>query len=622
MYVHSVKLSNFKSIGDYNESEIILEPDVTAIIGKNESGKSNILDGLSRINFHGMNSCDFSDDVLNRYADANTQIQYMVVLKPTPEEQAQGILEDTTATFFNFGCNISGGLYDRFKELEICIKDYKSVLKEIGPNPFGLSGVQFKQYKMTLTSLKAENSVDLFSIEKAQKYLEQLIYDSKLETDDTLWLYSSHLRKCLNQLNSHFPIFYLRSNSTHLNHKYSSSEVKDELVNSETHSNSLLHDLVDLCRVTVDDFIAAAQPGSSPRQTTLRDSVKQRIRDFINRTFQTVYKTEWVYFDVDFNGGDVIFSVKTEDGLAMPLNERSYGFRWYLDLFIDALSRGSVLQGRPVVYLIDEPGASLHANAQKELLGIFARLARHENRQIVYTTHSPFMLDVSHDLHKMRAVVKDGLGYTKIYKTVYDPNIYPEGQKATLVPVINALGASLSTTFGPATNKLNVVLEGVSDYIYLSTMSKYLKIGEEELNFIPSTGATNSKLLCEILQGWKCPCIALFDYDEAGVNSGESLNKELLWEYKRQYCYIVDVSVEDIRSLTYKTNRKVIEDIITQTELNRCCMQYGIDENIGKTLKAKLVCEAISDGRFTPNKTAQGNFKELLGRLVSYYRIG
>lgn len=296
MYVHSVKLSNFKSIGDYNESEIILEPDVTAIIGKNESGKSNILDGLSRINFHGMNSCDFSDDVLNRYADANTQIQYMVVLKPTPEEQAQGILEDTTATFFNFGCNISGGLYDRFKELEICIKDYKSVLKEIGPNPFGLSGVQFKQYKMTLTSLKAENSVDLFSIEKAQKYLEQLIYDSKLETDDTLWLYSSHLRKCLNQLNSHLPIFYLRSNSTHLNHKYSSSEVKDELVNPETHSNSLLHDLVDLCRVTVDDFIAAAQPGSSPRQTTLRDSVKQRIRDFINRTFQTVYKTEWVYF--------------------------------------------------------------------------------------------------------------------------------------------------------------------------------------------------------------------------------------------------------------------------------------------------------------------------------------
>lgn len=43
MYIHSVKLVNYKSIGDYPESEIILEPKVTAIIGRNESGKSNIL---------------------------------------------------------------------------------------------------------------------------------------------------------------------------------------------------------------------------------------------------------------------------------------------------------------------------------------------------------------------------------------------------------------------------------------------------------------------------------------------------------------------------------------------------------------------------------------------------
>ena len=51
MHIHSVKLINFKSIGDYPESEVILEPRVTAIIGKNESGKSNVLEGLSYIDF-------------------------------------------------------------------------------------------------------------------------------------------------------------------------------------------------------------------------------------------------------------------------------------------------------------------------------------------------------------------------------------------------------------------------------------------------------------------------------------------------------------------------------------------------------------------------------------------
>ena len=40
MYVHSVKLTNFKSFGDYKENEVIVEPRITAIVGKNESGKS------------------------------------------------------------------------------------------------------------------------------------------------------------------------------------------------------------------------------------------------------------------------------------------------------------------------------------------------------------------------------------------------------------------------------------------------------------------------------------------------------------------------------------------------------------------------------------------------------
>ena len=51
MYVHSVKLINFKSIGDYPEAEVILEPRITAVIGKNESGKSTLVNLLSRTLF-------------------------------------------------------------------------------------------------------------------------------------------------------------------------------------------------------------------------------------------------------------------------------------------------------------------------------------------------------------------------------------------------------------------------------------------------------------------------------------------------------------------------------------------------------------------------------------------
>lgn len=77
MYVHSVKLINYKSIGEYSESEIILEPKVTAIIGKNESGKSNVLEGLSRINFLSPDPNAFSDDLANR--SNGSPIKYILV---------------------------------------------------------------------------------------------------------------------------------------------------------------------------------------------------------------------------------------------------------------------------------------------------------------------------------------------------------------------------------------------------------------------------------------------------------------------------------------------------------------------------------------------------------------
>lgn len=66
MQIHSVKLINYKSIGNYPESEIIIEPNVTAIIGKNESGKTNILRGLSEISLTEYSSKAFSDEKANR----------------------------------------------------------------------------------------------------------------------------------------------------------------------------------------------------------------------------------------------------------------------------------------------------------------------------------------------------------------------------------------------------------------------------------------------------------------------------------------------------------------------------------------------------------------------------
>ncbi len=297
--------------------------------------------------------------------------------------------------------------------------------------------------------------------------------------------------------------------------------------------------------------------------------------------------------DLGFNAGVVSFVVTSENGEALILSERSNGLRWYLETFIDA--QANDIAGRNVIYLLDEPGASLHVNAQRELLSLFQHLSEKGN-QVVYTTHSPYMLDLQTDgVHRIRAVVKNSEGYTYIYKTAYDARISPDSQQDTLAPIINAIGMNLNDTFGPAKDKLNIVTEGMSDYIYLCTIAKVLGIDTERYAILPSVGASNCINICSILHGWGCRYIALFDYDTAGVKTGgEYLRKDMMFEYKAQYCYLADVSQEDVEKKTYKDSPYMIEDVVTREEISRYCSETNTSSTIGKTLMAKLMSNAVT----------------------------
>lgn len=205
------------------------------------------------------------------------------------------------------------------------------------------------------------------------------------------------------------------------------------------------------------------------------------------------------------------------------------------------------------------------------------------------------MLDTVNDgIHRIRAVVKDLQGYTRIYKTAYDNRISPDSVHDTLAPIINALGMNLNDTFGPAKDKINIVTEGASDYIYMCMMAKLLKIDSEKYAIIPSQGASNSVNICAILHGWGCKYIAVFDYDIGGVESGaEVMRKQWIYELNKQYCFLNEVTQEDINSKTYKTAKYMVEDVVTRDEINRFCTAMDISPKLNKALLAKKMSNAI-----------------------------
>ena len=85
------------------------------------------------------------------------------------------------------------------------------------------------------------------------------------------------------------------------------------------------------------------------------------------------------------------------------LDVRSSGFRWFIS-FLAAFKE--FYSDKSVIVLLDEPALALHARAQRDFLD-FIEDTLADHHQVIYTTHSPFMIDARH-LERVRMVEDHG----------------------------------------------------------------------------------------------------------------------------------------------------------------------------------------------------------------------
>jgi hypothetical protein len=150
---------------------------------------------------------------------------------------------------------------------------------------------------------------------------------------------------------------------------------------------------------------------------------------------------------------------------SVPFDDRSRGFVWFFSFlaYFTELEEGT---DRDLILLLDEPGLSLHGRAQEDLLRLIdARLApRH---QVIYTTHSPFLVPAD-NFHRVRTVIdQDGVG-TQVSSEIF------KADEDTAFPLLTAMGIELSQTLFVGEHTL--LLEGPSDLIYLDVLSDALEV--------------------------------------------------------------------------------------------------------------------------------------------------
>lgn len=154
------------------------------------------------------------------------------------------------------------------------------------------------------------------------------------------------------------------------------------------------------------------------------------------------------------------------------------------------------------IVLLDEPGHSLHPLAQRDLSRFFDSLAL--TNQILFTTHSPFMIDADR-LDRVRKVYVDEGGGTVASDDLGQARS-KGGHRDTgaTYAVHSALNLSVSESL--LLGCTPVIVEGPSDQHYLSAIKNVLiskgRIQPSaELVFPPSGGAKTAKIIASILVG-------------------------------------------------------------------------------------------------------------------------
>lgn len=442
MIFKAFQIKNYKSFVDSGLCSV--QSGVTVFAGQNESGKTNILTALAKIN-----------------------------------DKAPSFATDE----FSFG-----GLDS--PEIMYC---------------FELSDDEVDELKSTYPDIDIDPSVSVVVKQKTRMVHCDYVVEGEDETTA-----STIGAKFLQDIENMLPKFVIYKTAT------------DELPDAFTAQDISKTPIKRLSKYlnTAFDKIFAEKNQQSQRNFT------RNLSRSISDDFSTKYKQKEVRLEFDINGSTMSIYIQDkkaasdEYGYSFRLSQRSTGLGWYLNFYI-AL-KGEDLKNGDII-LIDEPGMYLHPKAQQEMREILCDESK--NNQIIYTTHSPYLIDTE-NIGQIRLVEKLGVDGDGGYNEVSEirERIHHSSNIDTLKPITDAIGYSLGSELNINYKKV-LICEGVSDYYYIKALENIM--GEELCCGIThANGCNNIDRVSSLFLGLGiAEQYALVDSDSSGIRERNKLIK-------------------------------------------------------------------------------------------------
>ena len=293
--------------------------------------------------------------------------------------------------------------------------------------------------------------------------------------------------------------------------------------------------LLDLVNTTSDEI---DQTGDSEELTASLEAIQNTLTDEIFEFWSQNRHLE-VRFDFrrgrpedppPFNEG-WNFTTRIHNSrhrASVGFDRRSAGFVWFFS-FLIWFSRVRQNFGDNVVLLLDEPGLSLHGKAQQDLLRYFDERLR-PRHQLVYTTHSPFMINARR-IEELRTV-QDKDGAEEVLGTKVGERILSSDED-TLFPLQGVLGYDIAQSMFVGPHVL--VVEGPTESALINWASRQLlSRGRPGLDVrwavCPAEGASKVTSFVTLFRGRGLSIAALLDYHDTQQGLVDRLDQSDLLE--------------------------------------------------------------------------------------------
>ena len=484
MKLLETRVKKFRNIID--STPVSISNDITCLVGKNESGKTAFLHSLYRLNPVRQNVSFIIEYQYPAWLEKRDKLRGLDLGSEVPIEVKFQIEENEVSAIDSiFGQGV-------FEKAELILsKNYNNeILYQINVNEKVciknlLKDLSFsKETRTEITKCQTIGEINstILSItpnpeaeEKDKEAIAELKKRIKLILADSDDLESAIYSK----LEEYIPQFIYFDKYSSLPY---SVKIHDVLKTPEQNLNDEQLTARSLLRMAAADDDYLLNPDYERRKRELENVANALSHDVLKYWSQNpelrvnpdiTQKTE-----NSPNGQTVVIDelkIRIWDNkhqLSLPFTEHSSGFQWFFS-FLAAFSEYEFSK-KNIIILLDEPGLGLHGKAQADFIRfIEERLS--PKRQVIYSTHSPFMIQPN-KLERVRIVEeKDSEQGSKITGDVLttDPD--------TLFPLQGALGYDLAQHL--FISKDNLVVEGTSDFTYLQIFSDYFKeVGRQSLN--------------------------------------------------------------------------------------------------------------------------------------------